>query len=51
MRVRIFFYVTVVCSYICCLLVKRAGRIGGAGNSDDESESGEGEGEAGGADS
>ena len=44
-------HVTVVHSYICSLLVKRAGSMGEASNSDDECESVEGEEEARGADS
>ena len=43
--------VTLVLSYICCLLVKRAGCMGGTRSSDDESESENGEGGAGDADS
>ncbi len=36
-----------LCSYICCLLVKRAGYMGGVGDSDEDSESEGGDCEAG----
>jgi hypothetical protein len=49
--VGILFRVTVLCSYICCLLVKKAGCMGAVGSSEDNSDSEDGDGEAGSAES